>query len=81
MTGYEAELWFGVIAQAGTPDAIVEKLNREITRFIKSDLMQKRLAAQGARAIGSSRAEFDAFMRAEQDKWGKVLKEIQIKPE
>jgi len=79
--GYEAELWFGVIAPAGTPDAIVDRLNREITRFIKSDIMQKRLASQGARAIGTSREEFAAFMRAEQDKWGKVLKEIQIKPE
>jgi tripartite-type tricarboxylate transporter receptor subunit TctC len=79
--GYEAELWFGVIAPAGTPDAIVDRLNREITRFIKSDFMRKRLASQGARAIGTSREEFAAFMRAEQDKWGKVLKEIQIKPE
>jgi tripartite-type tricarboxylate transporter receptor subunit TctC len=52
--GYEAELWFGVIAPPGT---------------------------QGARAIGTSRAEFLAFMRTEQEKWGKVLKEIAIKPE
>jgi tripartite-type tricarboxylate transporter receptor subunit TctC len=79
--GYEAELWFGVIAPAGTPDAIVDRLNAEITRFVKSDVMQKRLAAQGARAIGTSRAEFLAFMRAEQEKWGKVLSEIKIKPE
>jgi len=58
-----------------------ESFAGEITRFIKSDLMKKRLASQGARAIGSSRAEFLAFMRAEQEKWGKVLKEIAIKPE
>jgi len=79
--GYEAELWFGVIAPAGTPDAIVDRLNAEITRFIKSEFMKQRLASQGARAIGTSREEFAAFMRAEQEKWGKVLKEIQIKPE
>ena len=79
--GYEAELWFGVIAPAGTPEAIVNRLNAEITRFIKSDFMKKRLAAQGARAIGTSREEFVAFMRAEQEKWGKVLSEIKIKPE
>ncbi len=81
VTGYEAELWFGVIAPAGTPDAIVNRLNAEITRFVKSDFMQKRLAAQGARAIGTSREEFAAFMRVEQEKWGKVLSEIKIKPE
>lgn len=79
--GYEAELWFGIIAPAGTPDAIVNRLNAEITRFIKSDFMKKRLASQGARAIGSTREEFAAFMQAEQDKWGKLLTEIKIKPE
>ncbi|MGZ5225640.1 MAG: Bug family tripartite tricarboxylate transporter substrate binding protein [Burkholderiales bacterium] len=78
---YEAELWFGIIAPAATPDAIIDKINAEVTRFIKSDAMKAKLAAQGARPIGSTRAEFTAFMRAEQDKWGKVLKEIQIKPE
>ena len=81
VSGYEAELWFGVIAPTGTPEPIVNRLNTEITRFIKSDFMQKRLASQGARPIGSTREEFAAFMRTEQDKWGKVLKEIQIKPE
>ena len=81
IVGYEAELWFGVIAPAGTPDAIVERLNKEIVRFIKSDFMKKRLADQGARAIGTSGAEFLAFMRTEQEKWGKVLTEIKIKAE
>ena len=79
--GYEAELWFGVIAPPGTPDAIVAKLNQEITRFIKSDAMRERLGTQGARAIGSSPQELAVFMRAEHDKWGKVLGELKIKPE
>src|SRR3954447_1878638 len=79
--GYEAELWFGIIAPAATPEAIVEKINGEATRFIKWDSMKPKLAAQGPRPIASPRAEFAAFVRAEQDKWGKVLKEIQIKPE
>jgi tripartite-type tricarboxylate transporter receptor subunit TctC len=81
VTGYEAELWFGVIAPRGTPDAIVDRLNKEIVRFVQSDFMKKRLATQGARAIGTSRDEFSAFMRGEQEKWGKVLSEIKIKPE
>jgi tripartite-type tricarboxylate transporter receptor subunit TctC len=79
--GYDAELWFGVIAPPGTPDAIVDRLNKEIVSFIKSDAMKAKLSAQGARPIGSTREEFAAFMRQELDKWGKVLKEIQIKPE
>ena len=81
IASYEAELWFGVIAPRGTPDVIVDKVNTEITRFIKSDAMKAKLAGQGARPIGSTRAEFAAFMKEEQDKWGRVLKEIQIKPE
>jgi tripartite-type tricarboxylate transporter receptor subunit TctC len=81
VTGYEAELWFGVIAPAGTPDAIVDRLNKEIVSFIKSDFMKNRLGSQGARAIGTTRVEFADFMRTEQDKWGKVLNEIKIKPE
>src|SRR5581483_1912345 len=79
--GYEAELWFGVIAPPGTPEAIVTKLGDEITRFIRSDAMKQRLATQGAQAIGPSPQEFAAFMRAEHDKWGKVLGELKIKPE
>src|SRR5436853_5556510 len=71
--GYEAELWFGVIAPPGTPEPIITRLNNAITRFIQSDAMKQRLATQGARAIGSSPQEFSAFMRGEQEKWGKVL--------
>jgi tripartite-type tricarboxylate transporter receptor subunit TctC len=81
VTGYEAELWFGIIAPSGTSDAIVDKINAEVTRFIKSDAMKAKLAAQGARPIGSTRAEFAAWLRAEQEKWGKVLSVIKIKPE
>jgi tripartite-type tricarboxylate transporter receptor subunit TctC len=79
--GYDAELWFGVIAPPGTPDTIVDRLNKEIVGFIKSDAMKAKLAAQGARPIGSTRDAFATFMREEQEKWGKVLKEIKIKPE
>src|SRR5436853_2087386 len=46
VTGYEAELWFGVIAPAETPDAIVDKLNKEIVSFFRSDFMKGRLADQ-----------------------------------
>ena len=81
LDGYEVSLWMGIAAPADTPKGIVTRLNREITRFITSDAMKARLAAQGARAIGSSRAEFTTFMRAEQEKWSKVLNEIKIKPE
>ena len=67
----------GVIAPAGTPDAIVDRLKRRDHAFIKSDSIQKRLASQGARAnrLFSHPSDPPAFLiTGERDKWGKVLK-------
>ena len=72
---YEAELWYVVIAPAGLPPALTQKINADIVRIVKSPEMQKRLADQGARPVGSTAAEARAFMQAESDKWGKVIKE------
>ena len=79
--GYEAALWFGVIAPAGTPEAVIAKINADIARIIASPEMRARLAAQGADPIGSTPAEFLAFMRAEYEKWGRVIKEAHIAPQ
>ena len=81
VTGYEAELWFGIIAPAGTPERSSTGSTPRSRASSSRTSCRSGLRSQGARAIGSSREEFAAFMRAEQDKWGKVLKEIQIKPE
>ncbi len=78
---YEAELWYVVIAPAGLPPALTQKINADIVRIVKSPEMQKRLADQGARPVGSTAAEARAFMQAESDKWGKVIKEANIKGE
>jgi tripartite-type tricarboxylate transporter receptor subunit TctC len=79
--GYEAELWFGLIAPAGTPDDILAKLNAAVVRYIKTPETKARLAAQGARPIGSTPAEFAALLRSEQDKWSRLFKEANIKGE
>ena len=76
--GYEAALWFGIIAPAGTPDAVVAKINTDAVRIIQSQQMKARLALQGADAVGSTPAEFTTFMRAEYEKWGRVIKEAHI---
>jgi tripartite-type tricarboxylate transporter receptor subunit TctC len=78
---YEAELWYVVIAPAGLPPALTQKINADIARIVKSPEMQKKLADQGARPVGSTAAEARAFMQAESDKWGKVIKEANIKGE
>ena len=78
---YEAELWYVVIAPPGLPPMLVQKINADIVKIVKSPEMQKKLAEQGARPVGSTPAEAAAFMKAESDKWGKVIKEANIKGE
>jgi tripartite-type tricarboxylate transporter receptor subunit TctC len=78
---YEAELWYVVIAPPGLPAALTQKINADIVKIVKSPEMQKKLADQGARPVGSTQAEAAAFMKAESDKWGKVIKEANIKGE
>lgn len=79
--GYEAALWFGLIAPAGTPEAVVAKINADVARIIRSPEMRAKLAVQGADAVGSTQAEFLAFMRGESEKWGRVIKEAHIAPQ
>ena len=73
--GYEASSWFGVLAPAGTPPDIVNKLNAEIVRILKTPEMKERLSSQGAEPVGSSPGEFAAHIKAEMAKWAKVVKE------
>ena len=79
--GYEARGWNGILAPAGTPKAIVDKLNREIVRVLQSPEFLKQLATEGAVPVGNSPAEFAAVIRADIQKWAKVVKEAGIRPE
>jgi tripartite-type tricarboxylate transporter receptor subunit TctC len=79
--GYEAINWWGVLAPAGTPAAIVERLHKEIAAVQSSPAVQKQLAAEGAEVVRMSSAEFGAFLVQEMNKWGRVVKEGGIKPQ
>lgn len=72
--GYGASTWFGVLAPAGTPKNIVAKLNAEIARVLKAPEMVEALNREGAVAIGGSPEQFRAFIKAEIEKWGKVVR-------
>ena len=80
LTGCEVETWFGVVAPAGTPKAVVGKLNAELQRVVARDDTQKRLAGLGMVGAAGSPAEFDAYIKAEIAKWGKVISDADIKP-
>jgi tripartite-type tricarboxylate transporter receptor subunit TctC len=79
--GYAAANWIGVVAPAGTPAAIVEKLNKEISAALDSPEVQKQFSAEGAEVVRMSSAEFGDFMVKELAKWGRVVKEAGIKAE
>ncbi len=72
--GYEASSWFGVLAPAGTPKDIVAKLNAEIAKSLGTPEMKEKLSSQGAEPVGNTPEQFGAFIRAEIDKWAKVVK-------
>jgi tripartite-type tricarboxylate transporter receptor subunit TctC len=79
--GYEAVNWWGIVAPAGTPAAIVDKLHTEITAVQNSDEVKKYFASEGAQTVQMSSAEFATFIDKEMKKWERVVKEGGIKAE
>ena len=79
--GYEAIQWFGLLAPAGTPQPIIDRLQSETAKILDTPAMKARLALEGAEPIGNSPAEFSALIKAEMAKWSQVAKAAGIKPE
>lgn len=76
-----AENWYGFIAPAGTPDAIIDKLNRATNEAVKDKGVVEKLAAQGADAEGSTAADFAKLIASETKRWGDVIKASGVKLE
>jgi tripartite-type tricarboxylate transporter receptor subunit TctC len=81
LPGLTAESWFGVLAPGRTPNEVIAKLAGEIGTFVRSPEMRKRIANDGAEAIGNTPAEFAALIQAEMTKWAKVVRENNIRIE
>ncbi len=81
LPGYEAIQWYGLLAPAGTPREIVNKVQAETARILVLPEVKARLAADGADAVGNRPEEFAAYIRTEIAKWGKVAKAGGIKLE
>lgn len=79
--GVEVVSWFGILAPAGTPPAIVTRLNAEIVKAMQAPDVKELLAGQGADALTSTPQEFAAYISAERAKWARVVREAGIKPE
>jgi len=76
--GYEAASWYGVLAPAHTPRAIVQKLNGEIVRIAQSPDVRERLAADGADPVGNSPEEFAVYIKRELARWARVIEQARI---
>jgi len=81
VSGYEAMQWYGLLAPAGVPGAVLDKLNAEALVALRSKEMKDRLAADGAEPLSSTPAEFAAFIRRELDKWRGVARAARIEPQ
>lgn len=79
--GYVASDWWGIVAPAGTPQAIVDKLHGTIEEVLNSEDTKKNLDLQGASPLHMSTAEFGAFIKSEMTKWGPVVTKAGIKAE
>ena len=74
LPGFEASSWFSLLAPAGTPKEIVEKVSAQIQKMLQTPEMKERLASQGADGVGNTPEQFAAHIKTEIDKWAKVVK-------
>jgi tripartite-type tricarboxylate transporter receptor subunit TctC len=77
--GYEASVWVGVGAPAGTPPEVIDKLNREIGTALADPIIKSKLAEIGTTPMPMTPAQYGAFLAAETDKWTKVVRAADIK--
>ena len=79
--GYEMIGWNGIFVPKATPPEIVTRLNAELVKVLRSADVGEQLAKLGAEPVGDSPEQFGAFVKAESARWGKIIKDLGIKPE
>jgi tripartite-type tricarboxylate transporter receptor subunit TctC len=79
LSGYDSTGWFGVVAPAGTPDAVVARLNAEITAALNDDAIKTAMRNLGVEPAPGTVQAFDAYIKSETQKWSKVIKTANIK--
>ncbi len=79
--GYDVSGWFGILAPAGTPPAVVNRLNGDIVAILQMPDVKDKLATDGSTAVGSTPQQFEAHLKSEMAKWAQVVKAARIKVE
>lgn len=80
LPGFDVETWFGMLAPAKTPPAIIARIHQEIAVALKKDQIREKLTSQGYQTVGNTPAEFGRVISLEIDKWAKVVKMAKIQP-
>ena len=73
--GLDATTWYGLLAPAGTPAAVIKRLNAELNRVLEMPDVRQRLAAEGGEVLGGSPEGFASLLKADRAKWGRIVKE------
>ena len=81
LPGFDVKNWIGLFAPAGTPPAVVNKLNAEVGKIMQQPAVQKKLESEGAKYYAMSPEAFGSFQKKESARWGKIIKSAGIKPE
>jgi tripartite-type tricarboxylate transporter receptor subunit TctC len=81
LPGFEAVVWYGMLAPAGTPSRIIDKIQREVARVVAIPEVREKLLAQGTDPVATRPEEFARQIRVEIDKWGKLVKQLGLKLE
>ena len=79
LKGYEVVTWFGILTTAGTPAEIVNRLNREIVQSLGDAGVRETIAKLGMEVVGNTPAEYAAFLKEENVKWGKMVRALGLK--
>src|SRR5437667_2908215 len=74
LPGFEASSWFGILGPAATPPAVIARINSEVNQWLQTPEAKEKLVAQGAASAGGAPEQFAAHIRAETEKWAKVVK-------
>jgi tripartite-type tricarboxylate transporter receptor subunit TctC len=73
--------WYGLLAPAGTPRAIVDRLNAEVTKIVRRPEMKEKLVSQGAEPAGGTPEDYAAAIRADTATWARVIREAGLRGE
>ena len=79
LPGFESVAWWGVVAPAGTPPAIIARMNEELVKALKTPEVAEKLSAQGMEIVGSKPEVLQSFVQSEITRWAKVVKDNKIK--